>query len=90
MKKVNDDSEGVIEASRQQVAGEAQVFNAAVAAEMSESMGAIQELVEKFNKHAEETMTHIRDEKNDNPKVLRVDAVRKDGKLSAVPVYEGE
>jgi hypothetical protein len=88
--KVNNESEGVIESSRQQVAQEAQVFNAAVAAEMSESMGAIQELVKQFNQHAEDTMAHIREEKNDSPRVVRVDSVKKDGKLSAIPVYADE
>ena len=90
MHKVNIESDGVIEASRQQVAGEAQQFNAAMAGEMAQSMEAIQQLVAQFNQHAVDTMEHIQHEKDEKPKIIRVDAVRKEGKLSAVPVYADE
>ncbi len=92
IQKVNDDSEGVIEATRQQAGAEAQEFNTAVAEVLSEKVGSsiadIQNLVIDFHKHAEETMKHICSEKDSKPKIVRVDAVRKDGKLSAIPVYD--
>jgi len=90
IQKINNESEGVIEASRQQVAGEAQQFNAAMGEEMARSMIAIQELVAQFNQHAVDTMTHIQHEKDEKPKVVKVVSQRVNGNLEAVPVYADE
>ena len=81
-------SEMAVQASREQVAAEAQQFNSAMAGELAQGVEAIQQLAAEFNKHAVETLAHIQSEKDDKPKIVKIKSQRVNGKLEAVPVYE--
>jgi len=94
IQKINDDSEGVIEASRQQVAGEAQEFNTLLTGEISANMQAFSQLlaeqVAEMQAHSVQVIDAIRQEKDEKPKIVKVTTNRVDGKLEAIPVYEDE
>lgn len=90
--KVQMDSEGVIESARQTAEANTEVFNTAltsvVSDDIGEAMKEIGALVVAFNKQTEETLQKIQEEKDNRPIVKEVKAVRENGQLKAVPVYE--
>jgi hypothetical protein len=60
-------------------------------AESAQSMAAIGQMSQQFMEYAVNVMSDIENKASciqDKPKVVRIDAVRENGKLSAVPVYE--
>ncbi|MCP5015667.1 MAG: hypothetical protein GY938_10390, partial [Ketobacter sp.] len=89
-KALTDSSEGVIEQSRQQVAEEAQEFNAVVVNEISQGVQAIQAMSAEFNAQAVEIVDQIRQEKDEKPRIKEIVSERVNGQLKAVPVYEDD
>ena len=88
LQTINHDHDAVIKDGQEQVAGDRQMFNVALAEEMHRAIENIQGMAAEFNEFAVQTLAQIQQEKDDRPKIVRVDAVREKGKLSAVPVYE--
>jgi hypothetical protein len=90
--KVQLDSQGVMEGARQAAEANTEVFNTAltsvISEDINEAMSEIGALVVAFNKQTEETMKKIAEEKDNRPKIKEVKAVRENGQLKAVPVYE--
>ncbi len=70
--------------------GQQQEFNTELAGQMAQSVQAIQEMAAQFNEYAVNTLAEIEQNEIDKPKIVRIDAVRENGTLSAVPVYDNE
>lgn len=60
----------------------------AFSVEMAQSIQAIQQMAAEFNQYAVQALESIRQEKDERPRVVRVEAKREGGKLAAVPIYE--
>ena len=59
--------------------------------EAAQSMNAIGQMSQQFMQYAVGLMAEIEEKAaciQDKPKIIRIDSVRKDGKLSAIPIYE--
>jgi hypothetical protein len=60
-------------------------------AEAAQAMNQIGNMSQQFMQYAVQVMNEIEEKAEciqDKPKVIRIDAIRANGKLSAVPVYE--
>lgn len=71
-----------------QVEQERMTMEQMVGAQMQAAVQGIQELAARFNEFAVGTVEEIKKEKDERPKIKEVVAVREDGQLKAVPVYE--
>jgi hypothetical protein len=91
VKEVTGEREALIEEGRGVVEQERQALDERLAQEMALSVQSIQQMAAQFNEYAVGVMQEIARQKDEKPKVVRVDPVREKGRIvSAVPIYEGE
>jgi len=90
IQEVNINKEDFIQEGQQEVDQRKDEVSLDLAKELAASVEVIQNMAAQFNQSAVETINQIQATAEARPKVVRVDAVRKDGKLSAVPVFEDE
>lgn len=88
LQTIAPEKERVIEEGRQQVEAERMALDERLAQEMAQSVQSIQQMAAEFNQYAVQALESIRQEKDERPKVVRVEAKREGGKLTAVPIYE--
>ena len=86
--KVTFESDGILETSRQAAGENMAQFQQALAQDTTAVLTEIQEIAAKLNEHAIQTVEHIRAEKDEKPKIIKVTSKRVNGQLEAVPVYE--
>ena len=80
---------GIIEESRNVAAENLQQFSVSLAEQVEQAMASIAEISDKFNLQAAAAVEQIA-QNSERPKIREVKAVRENGQLKAVPVYDGE
>ena len=90
MDKLNNESEGIIEGSKQEAAQAAMAFNQALAQDVAGMMQQIQAIASQLGEVAVGAIGEMKIEK-EKPRVVKVvEGPREGGKMTAVPVYEDE
>ena len=90
VQKVNMEASGIVESSKQEAGQNAAQFQQALAQDTAQVLSEIQGIAAKLSEHTLEAVDQIRAEKNDKPKIVKVESRRVNGKLEAIPVYEDE
>ena len=87
--KLQNESEGIIEGSKQEAAQAALQFNQALAQDVAGMMAQIQTLAQQLNEVAVGAIGEIKEEK-EQTRIKEVVMVKEGGEVKAVPVYQDE
>lgn len=90
IEKLQSDSEGVMEESRQAATAAVAEFNAALSQDVAQVLSSIQQIAGQLNEAALGTMDEIKVERDKKPRITEVKMVRENGETKAVPVYEDD
>ena len=90
IQEVKVNREEFIQTGKEEVDAEGNKISIELAQELAASVEVIQNMAAQFNQVAVETLADIKEAAEKKPKLVRVDAVRKDGKLSAIPVFSDD
>jgi hypothetical protein len=90
MKGIEGEREQYVTQNMDEISQVREVTKNELAQQVNNSVAAIQNMASQFEEYAGTVLAEIQRRAEEKPKIIRIDAVRKDGKLSAVPVYENE
>ena len=88
--KVMLEATGVVDKARAEVEQQVAAFNRALAQDTSEVLKSIQAISEELNQQAVGAMSQLAREREKQPRVREVQAVRENGQLKAIPIYEDD
>ena len=88
--KLQNESEGIIEGSKQEGAAHMAQFQQALAQDVTEVLQSIQTIAAQLNEQAVASMAEITSGIENKPKVLKVVSQRVNGQLEAIPIYDDD